>query len=921
MQNTFEPSDKTNSPSSSPGAKQAVDVRSRIAGLGLIVLGRMSMVFGAVVFLSRFVLAHFELLNPATALLSFTLAGTSAYLGLMLQMKGKQWRMQAAEDVLLEDLRSPIVYLRPFRADAQTTHYSEEFSVAHLLGVSPFSIRSLLTFPVTIPFAYFKLLFAWPLTEEEQLAGALKKLGPAVAVASPGELLPPAGFPRLNLDSVRWQEQISALLARASLVVVRCGVTREEGYWPTRPNELVNDGLAWELRTLVSEVQPEKLALLLPFDQMAYQDFCFKVRGTFPCELPPYNKKHFGSNNVSAILIFEKNWKPSIVPLTWVDTVGRIDTRYPLMKGLAEKFRTIATRDGETSEIRAYAVRRLLATLIDSAFVGAALFLPVQMLAMKYQWLAKDRPIGHALEILMFLICIFMYSIALEASGLMATYGKVLLGLVVTDDNGQRIKYSAAFRRMILKILLCPITWIGLLLPQRSTAHDRWANTAVTTGPLRTYEPHWQPFVLTGLTLFLLGCMSIAVIAIQTSNFSKRNMVSQLVFPEDHAIVNLSFTNLKGQVVFPASINGHPLSCLFSSVSGVTLLDRETVHAFKMSTHIGRTTGKLNGFAQERVEFADGDLKIGAATMVNQRFKIVDLSGVKSVVGNQIAAVIGYDLLKQAVVEIDYQDEKLTISNPKTFTFDGTSMVVPLSIHNGWASLYATIKIPGRQPLVSEFWVDSASPSAVNHPSIRQSTGALTKIKLSTGSGGKTVDVVEGKIEYIQLGSLRLSGLSSVCCTGSDERDRQLGAGIWKQFNVTFDYPHFRLILEKVPTPRKQPTAIVQENTRVYLKRESPIVPKEAPAPQVEVDVVRQAELERFAQAADRNSMWTGYPNCKVILNVLEVTPTPASLKSIDKIPCGESLDIIRREDKFYLVRTKRSILGYVVANAVSPSK
>jgi hypothetical protein len=44
----------------------------------------------------------------------------------------------------------------------------------------------------------------------------------------------------------------------------------------------------------------------------------------------------------------------------------------------------------------------------------------------------------------------------------------------------------------------------------------------------------------------------------------------------------------------------------------------------------------------------------------------------------------------------------------------------------------------------------------------------------------------------------------------------------------------------------------------------------------------------------------------------------PTSLVSIDEISCGESMEIMIKDKSFYLVRTKRDILGYVVANAVS---
>lgn len=107
-------------------------------------------------------------------------------------------------------------------------------------------------------------------------------------------------------------------------------------------------------------------------------------------------------------------------------------------------------------------------------------------------------------------------------------------------------------------------------------------------------------------------------------------------------------------------------------------------------------------------------------------------------------------------------------------------------------------------------------------------------------------------------------------------------------------------------------------------KYQLPSTPKLAsakPARAFVVEPQRQAELRQLAQSVDQRSIWTGYPNCNVILNFLTVTPSPASLDTVDSVPCGESLEVLRNENKFYLVRTRRSILGYVVANAVSSTQ
>jgi hypothetical protein len=90
--------------------------------------------------------------------------------------------------------------------------------------------------------------------------------------------------------------------------------------------------------------------------------------------------------------------------------------------------------------------------------------------------------------------------------------------------------------------------------------------------------------------------------------------------------------------------------------------------------------------------------------------------------------------------------------------------------------------------------------------------------------------------------------------------------------------------------------------------------------PSLVVDPKRQAELRELAQSADQSSIWTGYPNCNAILNSLPITPTPASLDAVDYVHCGESLEVLSKDNKFYLVRTKRSIFGYVVTSAVSPT-
>ncbi len=148
--------------------------------------------------------------------------------GLKLQLLGRRYRQRTAPSVLAEDLRDPVVYLRPFNADLQTTRFTEEASIWNIINPRPEDFWP--QFPISfvrVYLTFLRLVVAEPRTEEEQLEDALRSIGPTIAVARPGENLLPAGFPRLKVDpDDLWQEEVSALLKRASLVVLRCGSAR-----------------------------------------------------------------------------------------------------------------------------------------------------------------------------------------------------------------------------------------------------------------------------------------------------------------------------------------------------------------------------------------------------------------------------------------------------------------------------------------------------------------------------------------------------------------------------------------------------------------------------------------------------------------------------------------------------------------------
>jgi len=77
-----------------------------------------------------------------------------------------------------------------------------------------------------------------------------------------------------------------------------------------------------------------------------------------------------------------------------------------------------------------------------------------------------------------------LYSAILESSKQQATFGKRLMGILVTDLNEGRISFGAALLRSLLQVF-APFDYILAIFTERKqTLHDFVVNTQVLPGSL-----------------------------------------------------------------------------------------------------------------------------------------------------------------------------------------------------------------------------------------------------------------------------------------------------------------------------------------------------------------------------------------------------------------------------------------------------
>lgn len=85
--------------------------------------------------------------------------------------------------------------------------------------------------------------------------------------------------------------------------------------------------------------------------------------------------------------------------------------------------------------------------------------------------------------VLIELVVYLIYFAGMESSKYQATLGKMAIGVIVTDENGDRVSFARATGRLFSKILSAIILYIGFIMAgfdsRKQALHDKIANTFV----------------------------------------------------------------------------------------------------------------------------------------------------------------------------------------------------------------------------------------------------------------------------------------------------------------------------------------------------------------------------------------------------------------------------------------------------------
>jgi hypothetical protein len=186
----------------------------------------------------------------------------------------------------------------------------------------------------------------------------------------------------------------------------------------------------------------------------------------------------------------------------------------------------------------------------------------------------------------------------------------------------------------------------------------------------------------------------------------------------------------------------------------------------------------------------------------------VSMAGLWPLIKRRSYGVIGYDVLRQFVVEFDYEEKVVTFYDPSKYKYGGSGTILPAVMEMGYdPQIEGELRIAGSPPIRTRFTIDTgAGGTVVTTPLVKQHrlTERLTQKVPFPGSGvdGMQFDTLVARIAEIGLGRYSIEkplialSLDSNGAFTMESMGVNLGGSILQRFSFIVDYPHQRIILQ-----------------------------------------------------------------------------------------------------------------------------
>jgi hypothetical protein len=224
----------------------------------------------------------------------------------------------------------------------------------------------------------------------------------------------------------------------------------------------------------------------------------------------------------------------------------------------------------------------------------------------------------------------------------------------------------------------------------------------------------------------------------------------------------------------------------------------------------GSQTSRGAGGVQEGSTARGVDLDLAGFALRDQTVGTLSLASLSAQSGHPFDGIVGWSLLADHVVEIDYPARCVRVHDPGAYRYLGPGVAIPITFKDRLPYVKAKLTLPDGRALAGKFVIDTgASTNLILSAQEVEREGILASLGKTIGMQARGVggahDVQLARVAKLEIGGIALDrpiaaiqepGPGYISAPGTVGN---IGGGILSRFKVVLDYPRKRIVLEPGP--------------------------------------------------------------------------------------------------------------------------
>ncbi|CAL2104250.1 PDZ domain-containing protein [Tenacibaculum sp. 190130A14a] len=278
----------------------------------------------------------------------------------------------------------------------------------------------------------------------------------------------------------------------------------------------------------------------------------------------------------------------------------------------------------------------------------------------------------------------------------------------------------------------------------------------------------------------------------------------------------VSFRLINNLIVIPLEINDKPLSFILDTGVNKTILFNLTQNDSIDLKEVRKVFihGLGDGEPVEALLSRKNTFRVNNIVNSNESLYVIlkDAFNLSARMGTTIHGIIGYDLLKDVIARVDYNNKKVTFYNPKTFKYPKRCRkceTIPLEFYRNKPYVDVNVDLVDNvNDLPVKLLIDSGGTDAMwlfedTKKEIRTPKKYFNDV-LGEGFSGtiygnrsRVAKLKIGKYEIIQPTAAFLDSTSTFNARKFKKRNGSIGGEVLKRFKVWIDYPNGKITFKK----------------------------------------------------------------------------------------------------------------------------